>query len=215
MKLLSVNVSLPEIHQWKGKEISTSFFKKSVGNKEVQVFKTTLAGDQVADPRVHGGEDKAIYSYSLDTYSWWMQTLGLSSLEPGAMGENLSFDAFDENKIYVGDIFQVGSCQIQAVQPRQPCFKMEIRFPKSPEIVKTFLDYDRPGIYFRVIKEGFLKAGDQAELIFSEKEKVSINEIYRFYKDKKSVSKERARQIADVPSMNAKWRTKFLDHSLS
>ena len=39
-------------------------------------------GDGQADLRVHGGRDKAVYSYAVEDYAWWSEQLG-RELGPG------------------------------------------------------------------------------------------------------------------------------------
>jgi MOSC domain-containing protein YiiM len=67
MKLVSVNVSRPVEVEFEGQKVSTGIFKKPVQGG-VFVGKLNLAGDGQADLTVHGGEDKAVYAYSLDHY---------------------------------------------------------------------------------------------------------------------------------------------------
>lgn len=213
MKIVSVNVGKPKQVLWQGKEVLTSIFKYPVDGP-LAVKKLNIAGDEQADLSVHGGLDKAIYAFSFDTYAWWQKTLGLSTLEPGAFGENLTLDTLDESKIFVGDVFAVGSCELQAVQPRQPCFKLGIRFGDM-KILKTFNDYHRCGVYFRVLKEGQIQAGDSLQLIRSEKTKASISELFQFYKDKWVTTPERARELLQIPSMNESWREAFAENAES
>jgi MOSC domain-containing protein YiiM len=207
MKLLAVSVGLPQKVTWQGKEVLTSIFKSPVEGA-VAVRKDNIEGDRQADLRVHGGTDKAVYAYSYDAYPWWQKELGLDALAFGALGENLTIDHLDETNIFVGDVFEVGSCQIEAVQPRIPCFKLEIKF-STPKMVEAFYRSNRCGVYFRVITEGSIQAGDSPRLIKSEPTKGSIIELFQFAKDKNSISKSRAEALAKIPSLNEKWRQKL------
>ncbi len=56
------------------------------------------------------------------------EKLNVESLLFAAFGENLTLDYLDDNKIFVGDVFEAGTCQLEAVQPRVPCFKLGIKF---------------------------------------------------------------------------------------
>jgi hypothetical protein len=47
---------------------------------------------------------------------------------PGGFGENLTTAGLIENTVAIGDIFSVGNALLQVTQPRQPCFKLAIRF---------------------------------------------------------------------------------------
>lgn len=207
MKLLSVSIGKPKSVIWNKKEVLTSIFKTPIQG-EVQVSYLNIEGDKQADLTVHGGVDKAVYAYSYDTYDFWKKALKVQELEYGSMGENLTVDLMDEKNIFVGDIFQLGTCELQVVQPRFPCFKLGIKFDDM-KILETFNELHRPGVYFRVVKEGKIKAGDSFKLISSEKIKASIHELYQFWKDKNVTTKERAIELTQIKSMNPKWIEKF------
>lgn len=211
MKILAVSVGQPITIQWKNKDISTSIFKSPV-SAPVSVKKLNIDGDRQADLNVHGGLDKAVYAYSHDTYSWWQKELQVENLPFGSFGENLTIDQLDEKMIFVGDLFEVGTCQLQAVQPRIPCYKLEIKF-KNQNVIQKFNEHHRCGVYFRVIKEGVIQAGDSLKLIDAEKIKVSISELFQFTKDKGSTTKTRAAEIAQIKSLNEKWKNKFIQIS--
>ncbi len=208
MKTLAVSVGLPKEIEWQNKTILTSIYKSPVSGP-VEVRKENIQGDRQADLNVHGGLDKAVYAFSHDTYPWWQQKLGVSSLPFGSFGENLTIDRLDETQIFVGDVFEIGTCQLEAVQPRLPCFKLGIKFGDQ-KIIQTFNDYNRCGIYFRVKKEGMIQAGDALRLIASESIKASIDELFQFVKNRGVTTKTRAIELAKIPSMNMKWRNKFV-----
>lgn len=211
MKILAMSVGLPKEIEWQNKTILTSIYKSPVSGP-VEVRKENIQGDRQADLNVHGGLDKAVYAFSHDTYPWWQQTLGVSSLPFGSFGENLTIDRLDETQIFVGDVFEIGTCQLEAVQPRLPCFKLGIKFGDQ-KIIQTFNDYNRCGVYFRVKKEGMIQAGDALRLIASESIKASIDELFQFVKNRGVTTKTRAIELAKIPSMNMKWRNKFVQLS--
>lgn len=212
MKLLAISVGLPQKFEWHNKEVLTSINKTPISGS-VLVKKENIEGDQQSDLKVHGGVDKAVYAYAFDTYPSWQKLLGVDSLPFGSLGENLTFDALDESQIFVGDVFEIGTCQIEAVQPRQPCFKLNIKFGR-PNMVKVFNDFDRSGVYFRVKKEGIIQAGDSLKLIGQESIKVSIHELFQFTKNRNSISKARAAELSKIPTLTTKWREHLIQHSL-
>ncbi len=207
MEIVAISVGQPQIVQWQDKEIETSIFKSSISGT-VKIFKTNIEGDRQSDLKVHGGVDKAVYAYGYDTYSWWEKKLAMGKLPYGTFGENLTLDGLDETKIFVGDVFEIGGCLLEAVQPRQPCFKLAIRL-NNREAVQIFNEHDRSGVYFRVKKEGSIQAGDKLKLIWSEKIKASISELFHFYKDKRTMSQARAAELVQIQSLNEKWKSKF------
>ena len=91
MKLLSVNVSLPKTVDYEGTPATTGIFKEPVTGR-VMVRRVNLDGDGQADLTVHGGPDKAVYVYDIDSYRYWQQELGLDTLAYGHFGENLTVE---------------------------------------------------------------------------------------------------------------------------
>lgn len=207
MKILSINVSQPISVRWQGQDLLTSIYKMPI-SQSTYVFKNNIEGDRQADLKVQGGMDKAVYAYSHDVYSWWQKELNLEQMPYGSLGENLTIDHLDEENIFVGDLFEVGECQLQAVQPRVPCFKLGIRFGDQ-SIIQKFNELHRCGVYFRVKKEGLITAGDTFNLIGSEEIKASISELFQFIKNKGVTTKSRAKELAQIQSLNEKWKNKF------
>ena len=95
-----------------------------------------------------------IYSYITDHYSFWENELD-SKIGPGAFGENLSLAGINENHIYVGDIFSLGTAKIEVSQPRQPCHKLNKVFEFQGMACKVQTT-GYTGCYFRVIKKGWV-----------------------------------------------------------
>src|SRR5690554_1892510 len=71
------------------KQWESSIFKETVSDP-VWLSKTGLVGDEVADTENHGGQEKAIFAYSIAHYDLWEKELGLPNIEVGLMGENLA-----------------------------------------------------------------------------------------------------------------------------
>ena len=86
--VLSVNVGMPREIEWLGRRASTSIWKEPVTGR-VPARRLNLAGDEQADPRFHGGADKAVYAYAREDYDWWAEELG-RPLAAATFGENLT-----------------------------------------------------------------------------------------------------------------------------
>jgi MOSC domain-containing protein YiiM len=162
MHVASVNVSAGTIIEWQGRRVLTGIFKQPVADR-VRVRKNGLDGDRQGDLTVHGGELKAVYSYSVANCEWWNRELG-QVLPPGMFGENLTIDGLEEKAVSVGDRFNVGTTILEAVQPRLPCYKLGLRFGDQM-MVKRFMRSGRFGTYFRVVTEGDVGAGDEVRLV--------------------------------------------------
>lgn len=154
----------------------TSIFKSPVPGP-VAVRRHTIEGDRQSDLTVHGGEFKAVYAYAAEHYDWWKRELG-RDLEPANFGENLTIRGLSEVPVNVGDVFRVGSAELEATAPRLPCFKLGIRFADE-RMVRVFADSRRYGSYFRVVTEGEVEAGASVERIHADPEGIPVSEIAR------------------------------------
>ena len=145
--------------------IPSGFIKRSVSGP-VEVTPTGLAGDQQADLSVHGGPEKAVYGYGSTNYLDWRREYPQHSgcLVPGGLGENLAIDGLREADLCVGDIHRIGTAQMQVCQPRQPCFKLALRFD-DPLMAKAMVRTGRSGWYYRVLEPGVIEAGNAIELL--------------------------------------------------
>src|SRR5947209_8442554 len=152
MLVVSVNVGTPKTRIWQGRYVSTAIFKDPVAGR-VPLRRLNIDGDAQADLTVHGGPDKAVYAYPSEHYDYWREVLPGRDLPPGVFGENLTTEGLDERSVSIGDEFRVGSARLVVTQPRQPCFKLGLRFG-DPAMVRRFVEAGRPGIYFAVAEEG-------------------------------------------------------------
>lgn len=183
MKVVSVNVGLPQKIRFNNQVVTTSIFKTPVHEK-IKLSKLNLQGDAQSDLSVHGGVDKAVYSYPAEHYDYWRKVYPEIEMDFGMFGENLTTQGLDEGSVNIGDIYTIGSSQLVVTQPRMPCYKLGIRFGKM-DVIEKFLNSLRSGIYFRVVKEGELKEGDEIKLLSRDNNNVSINDIVKLYKKKK------------------------------
>lgn len=162
MKLLSLNVGRPQPHEWQGKTVRTSIFKTPVSGPRKVSF-LNIEGDEQSDLRVHGGVNKAVYTYDVSHYESWKKVLHRHDWPAGLFGENLTTAGLPDAEARIGDVYEIGTVLLQAVQPRFPCTKLNVRFG-LPDMVERFVAQRRAGIYFRVVKEGVLRAGDEIKL---------------------------------------------------
>lgn len=158
MQIISTNIGQPRILEYHGKEVKTGLFKYPV-QEPIFLGVQDVEKDNVMDRKHHGGVDKACYLYSADHYGYWQKMYPELDLTWGMFGENLTVEGLQEAEICVGDIFKIGEAEVQATQPRQPCFKLEFRF-NDRLIIRKFVDSGFSGVYVRVLKSGRVKAGD-------------------------------------------------------
>jgi MOSC domain-containing protein YiiM len=180
MTVVSVNVGTPKHVPAQNGVVLTSIFKSPVAGR-VPVGKYNIAGDQQSDLTVHGGPHKAVYCYPEEHYRFWNEQLPDIDLVFGIFGENLTTRGLAESEMNIGDRFRVGSAVLQVTQPRMPCFKLALRFGR-PDIVKQFWEHERPGVYFSVLEEGHVAAGDSIERIFRVADGISVADVVALYK---------------------------------
>jgi len=176
MKVLSLNIGAKRIVIWRGKTVETGIFKAAV-NGPLFLGKEDVDKDNVVDRRVHGGIDKAVYGFSFEHYEYFKNLHPKLDWQFGMLGENLTFSKLNEDEINVGDIYRLGETTLQASKPRQPCFKLGIRF-ENPMIIKQFWNTTKSGVYFKVLKTGFVKVGDDLILIEKSLDTPSIAEVF-------------------------------------
>jgi len=163
MKLLSVNVAMPREVQINGQPILTGIYKEPVAGP-VWLGRLTLAGDGQADLTVHGGEFQAAYTYPMEHYAHWEKVLGAGNLPPGTFGENFTTSGLLEDEVCIGDVLRIGEARVRVTMPRLPCFKFGHKIGQ-PAILKEFLHSGYSGFYHSVLAEGYVRAGDDIELI--------------------------------------------------
>ena len=69
-KLLSVNVGMPKDVPWQGRTVFTGVFKDPVKGPR-RVGKRGVVGDGQGDLAGHGGEQRAVFVYQIDSYRYW------------------------------------------------------------------------------------------------------------------------------------------------
>jgi MOSC domain-containing protein YiiM len=206
MKILSVNVGVPREVLFGEEIVTTGIFKEPVEGP-VKLRKLNLDGDKQADLTVHGGEDKAVYAYPMEHYEYWQRELPNTALPWGMFGENFTTEGLIEGAVNIGDRFRIGSAEVVATQPRMPCYKLGVKFGRM-DVIRRFLASGRPGIYFKVLLEGEVEAGDSIELISKDENNITVKDIVRLYvKDNKDIeSMQRAIRVRALP---IGWRYHF------
>jgi MOSC domain-containing protein YiiM len=157
-RLLSVNVGLPRDVTWNGKTVRTSVWKSPVDGRRM-VRKLDIDGDAQADLAGHGGEQRAVFVYQMDSYHYWERFLGRSDFTFGQLGENFTVEGLADNDVCIGDRYRIGSAEFEVTQPRVTCYRVGIRM-NEPRMPALLVARHRPGFYFRVLQEGEVGAGD-------------------------------------------------------
>jgi len=174
LRLVSVNVGTPQrIGTAKGEPVFSGIRKEPVDGP-VFVRRLGIEGDAQADLKVHGGVEKAVYSYPSEHYAFWRQRFPEMEMGWGSFGENLTTEGTLEESVRIGDSFRVGGAEMAVTMPRLPCFKLGLRFG-TPTILRQFLESGRTGFYLKVLKEGEISAGDAVVMLSRSKDAETLS----------------------------------------
>jgi ferredoxin-NADP reductase/MOSC domain-containing protein YiiM len=175
MRLLSVNVGLPQDVPWNGRVVRTAIFKSPVADRRL-VRRLNVDGDGQADLIGHGGEHRAVYVYDRSAYEHWSEFLGSDDLVPGHFGENFTVEGMPDDEVCVGNRYRIGSAVFEVTQPRVTCYKVGLRL-EEPRMPALLYSHGRPGFYLRVLEEGEVGAGDEIERIAVGPQAMSVREV--------------------------------------
>ena len=204
--LLSVNVGLPRDIAWRGKTVYTGIWKTPVQGKRM-VRRFNIDGDGQGDLAGHGGEQRAVFVYQIDSYRYWQRQLGRSDFSYGQFGENFTVDGLSDDEVCIGDRYRIGSAVFEVTQPRVTCYRVGIRMDE-PRMAALLVAHGRPGFYIRVIEEGEVEAGGEIVQVAAGPERMTVAEVNALlYKPGHPRSQlERALRI---PALSEGWRHSF------
>jgi ferredoxin-NADP reductase/MOSC domain-containing protein YiiM len=172
--LVSVNVGMPKNVPWQGKNVYTGVFKDPVSGHR-RVGKLNIEGDGQGDRAGHGGEQRAVFVYQLDSYRYWEGELGRNDFVHGQFGENFTVEGLGDDEVCIGDRYQIGTATFEVTQPRVTCYRVGIRM-NDPRIPALLVSHHRPGFYVRVLEEGDVQAGDEIIKLASGPEQMPVAE---------------------------------------
>jgi MOSC domain-containing protein YiiM len=134
--LISVNVGLPKDVSWQGKTVFTGVFKDPVTGPR-RVRKLNVDGDGQGDLAGHGGEQRAVFVYQIDSYRYWERELGRNDFVDGQFGENFTIEGLSDAETCIGDRYQIGTAVFEVTQPRVTCYRVGIRMndPRIPALL--------------------------------------------------------------------------------
>ena len=176
MNVIATNLGKPRTFVWNGKEEQTGIFKYPV-DEPLHLTEVDVTKDTIINRINHGGINKACYMFSSDNYPYWQKKYPELDWDWGMFGENLTVKGLDESVMRIGDIYKLGNTLVQVSQPREPCYKLGVRFG-TQKVLKQFIDHNRPGTYVRILEEGEVKVGDTLELQERSKNSLTVQQFY-------------------------------------
>jgi ferredoxin-NADP reductase/MOSC domain-containing protein YiiM/ferredoxin len=173
--LVSVNVGLPKDVSWQGRTVFTGVFKDPVPGSR-RVGRLNVEGDGQGDLAGHGGEQRAVFVYQMDSYRYWERELGRNDFVYGQFGENFTVEGLGDDEVCIGDHYQIGSAIFEVTQPRVTCYRVGIRM-NDPRIPALLVSHHRPGFYFRVLTEGEVQAGNEIIKLCPGPEQMTVADV--------------------------------------
>ncbi|RUS47116.1 MOSC domain-containing protein [Cohnella sp. AR92] len=203
-RLVSINIGKVLEGTFKGKAALSGIYKEPVA-QPVRLGLTGIEGDEQADLVNHGGPDKAVCVYSRDHYPHWERVLG-RSLPIGAFGENFTVEGLSENEVHIGDTYRIGDAVVQVSQPRQPCWKLAMKWSLD-ELPVLVTEKGATGFYFRVLEPGLVGTGD-VRLLERHPARITVTEANRVMHGDRT-DKDGLRKMLSLDALADSWKNTF------
>ncbi len=205
-RLLSVNVGMPKDVTWHGRTVRTAVWKQPVGGPAM-VRRLNIDGDGQGDRAGHGGEQRAVFVYQIESYQYWQDQLGRADFGYGQFGENFTVQGLADDEVCVGDRYRIGAAVFEVTQPRVTCYRVGIRLD-DPRIPALLVSHHRPGFYFRVLVEGAVQAGQEIIKLASGPESMTVAQIDALLYLPGHPRPEILRALR-IPALSEGWQTSF------
>ena len=202
-RLVSVNIGLPRDIAWRGKTVRTGIWKTPAQGR-LTVRKLNIDGDGQGDLGGHGGVNRAVMVYQMDSYRHWERELGRTDFSYGQFGENFTVEGLPDDEVCIGDRYRIGTALFEVSQPRVTCYRVGIRMDE-PRMPALLVAHHRPGFYFRVLEEGEVGAGDEIAKVADGPEHMSVAEIDALLY-LSGHTREQLTRALRIPALSAGWR---------
>jgi ferredoxin-NADP reductase/MOSC domain-containing protein YiiM len=214
-RLLSVNVGLPRDIAWRGETVRTAIWKEPVQGRRM-VRRLNIDGDKQGDLAGHGGEQRAVFVYQMDSYHYWERQLNRNDFVVGQFGENFTVEGLSDEEVCIGDQYHIGSALFEVTQPRVTCYRVGIRM-NDPQMPALLVAHRKPGFYLRVLQEGEVEAGDEIVKVADGPQHMTVAEIDgMLYLGRPS--REQLERALRLPALSPGWKMSFqalLEQALS
>ncbi len=204
--LLSVNVGMPRDVTWQGRTVHTAVWKKPAAGPRM-VRRLNIDGDGQGDLAGHGGEQRAVFVYQIESYRYWQDQLGRDDFTYGQFGENLTIQGLADDQVCIGDRYRIGGAVFEVTQPRVTCFRVGIRMD-DPQLPALLVSHHRPGFYFRVLTEGTVEAGQEIIKLASGPEGMTVAEMDALLYLPGHPRQQLLRALR-IPALSGGWKTSF------
>jgi ferredoxin-NADP reductase/MOSC domain-containing protein YiiM/ferredoxin len=205
-RLLSVNVGLPRDIEWNGRTVHTGIWKDPVHGR-CRVGRLNLEGDRQGDLAGHGGEQRAVFVYQIESYRYWQEQLKRTDFVHGQFGENFTIEGLPDDTVCIGDRYRIGSALFEVTQPRVTCYRVGIRM-NEPRMPALLTSSGRQGFYCRVLREGEVGAGDDIVKVGEAEERMTVAEINALLY-LPNHGRDRLERALRIGALSPGWRSSF------
>jgi MOSC domain-containing protein YiiM len=95
------------------------------------VRELNIDGDGQGDLAGHGGEQRAVFVYQMDSYQYWERFLGRADFGFGQFGKNFTVEGPADNEGCIGDRYRIGDAVFEVTQPRVTCYLVAPAVPSN------------------------------------------------------------------------------------
>jgi MOSC domain-containing protein YiiM len=166
-----------------------------------------IDGDGQGDLAGHGGEQRAVFVYQMESYRYWQDQLGRADFSYGQFGENFTVRGLADDEVCIGDRYRIGGAVFEVTQPRVTCFRVGIRLD-DPRIPALLVSHHRPGFYFRVLTEGPVEAGQEIVKLSAGPEQMTVAEIDALLYLPGHPRQQVLRALR-IPALSSGWKASF------
>lgn len=204
-KIINIAIGMPKEYEWNNKTERSAINKLSVPNMNVK--KSGIIGNEVANVEFHGGDDRAVCLYPFEHYTAWEKEFQ-SRLAIPAFGENITALGMLERDVCIGDVYQVGNAIIQVTQGRVPCSTIS-KFNAINQFLNRVYSTCYTGFFFRVLKDGVVTVESDIRLLEKHPKGISVlfanQTLFHDQKNQDAIGK-----ILEVEELADVWRKKFM-----
>lgn len=152
--------------------------------------------------------DCALMHYASEHYDFWRRyypALSDDVLRAGLFGENFSTVGMTERNVCLGDIFQLGTAQLQVSWGRAACQKMAacLQDENAPNIMQQ---QSRNGWFYRVLVPGEAAIGDTFTRLESPGHHWPLEKIQALIFNHEGSTKQ-LEELVQLPYLAAAWKT--------
>src|SRR5207249_5670110 len=155
----------------------------------------------------HGGEQRAVLVYQIESYRYWQEQLKRADFVPGQFSENFTIEGLPDDAVCIGDRYQIGTAVFEVTQPRVTCYRVGIRM-NEPRMPALLTSSGRPGFYLRVLREGEVGASDQIVKVGEAHERMTVAEINALLYSPNH-PRDRLERALRIEALSPGWRSSF------